>query len=104
MVPAARFLGLDALFLSRITYHILVAEVLGNEHVVRRWGVRDEGAVEHSGATSGTALTSQVMMATTRLHDAPVHHVEGRSLHDVGDRYSLDIASQRSVSRSRQSH
>jgi len=74
MVPAARFLGLDALFRCRSTDHILVAGVLGNEYVVRRWGVRDEGAVEHSGATSGTALTSQVMMATTRLSWSSMEH------------------------------
>ena len=30
MVPTARFLGLDASFLSRVTCHILVAEVLVN--------------------------------------------------------------------------
>ena len=36
MVPAARFFGLGALFLSRSTDHILVAGVLSNEQVVRR--------------------------------------------------------------------
>ena len=67
MVPAARFLGLGALFLSRSTDHILATVVLSNEHVVRRRGVGNEGAIEHSSVTSGTALISQIMMATTRL-------------------------------------
>ena len=70
MVPAARFLGLGALFLSRRTDHILVTGVLSNEHVVRRWGVRNEGAVEHSSVTSGTALTSQGRMATIGLSES----------------------------------
>ena len=74
MVPAARFLGLDALFLCRSTDHILVAGVLGNEYVVRRWGVRNEGTVEHRSATSGTARTSQVMMATTRVSCSSMTH------------------------------
>ena len=74
MVQAARFLGLGALFLSRSTGHILVAGILISEHVVRRWGVRNEGAVEYSSVTSGTALTSQAMMATTRLSWSSMGH------------------------------
>ena len=74
MVQAAGFLGLGALFLSRSTGHILVAGILISEHVVRRWEVRNEGAVEYSSVTSGTALTSQAMMATTRLSWSSMGH------------------------------
>ena len=49
MVQTARFLGLGTSFLRRVTCHILVTEVLVNEHDIRRWRVRGHGGVLHSG-------------------------------------------------------
>ena len=49
MVQTARFLGLGTSFLRRVTCHILVTEVLVNEHDIRRWRVREHGGVLHSG-------------------------------------------------------
>jgi hypothetical protein len=34
-------------------------------------------------------------------HGAPGHHLTGRNLHDVEGRHSLDISSQKCLSRSR---